>query len=275
MAGEKIFFFKPTKLSCGAENPFGLGSNIELNNLATRHGAGVFNTQGYVFVIDLQIRVFKAGIRQSVAKGISYFLTCLVRELRGFEKIALLPGESRTVNFTLDNRSCAVWSDGWRIPAGEYVIEVGSSSRDIRLSGRIRISGERIESNCPNSWYHTLAGIPTREEWETLMGHSVPLSQEPKRGEFTMDNSCLEMKKYSLMMKIQYLVTKSIIAKGIEGKKDMSNPTYKMMITSAVDCPMRSAVINSGGMMGESLARGMVLMANGKLFRGISAMMKK
>ena len=90
-----------------------------------------------------------------------------------------------------------------------------------------------------------------------------------------MDNSCLEMKKYSFMMWVQYMVTKSIISKGIEGKKDMSNPTYKMMITSAVDCPMRSAVINSGGMMGESLARGMVLMANGKIFKGIAAMMKK
>ena len=77
------------------------------------------------------------------------------------------------------------------------------------------------------------------------------------------------------MMWVQYLVTKSIVSKGIEGKKDMSNPTYKMMITSAVDCPMRSAVINSGGMMGESLARGMVLMANGKLIKGIVAMIKK
>ena len=76
-------------------------------------------------------------------------------------------------------------------------------------------------------------------------------------------------------MQIQYMVTKSIVSKGIEGKKDMSNPTYKMMITSAVDCPMRSAVINSGGMMGESLAQGMVLMANGKLIKGIAAMIKK
>ena len=76
-------------------------------------------------------------------------------------------------------------------------------------------------------------------------------------------------------MKIQYLITKRLISKGIDGKKDMSNPTYKMMITSAVDCPMRSAVINSGGMLGESLARGMVLMANGKLIKGIVAMMKK
>ena len=197
------------------------------------------------------------------------------RELRGFEKIFLLPGESKTVSFALDNRSFSVWSNGWKIPHGEYIIEIGSSSRDIRLSQSINISGEDVESSFPNSWYHTLLGTPTREEWEKLMGYSVPLSREPKKGEFNMDNTCLEMKKYSLMMKIQYVVTKSIISKGIEGKKDMSNPTYKMMLTSAADCPMRSAVINSGGMMGESLARGMVLMANGKPIRGIAAMMKK
>ena len=197
------------------------------------------------------------------------------RELRGFEKIFLFPGESKTVSFALDNRSFSVWSNGWKIPQGEYIIEIGSSSRDIRLSQSINMLGEDVESSFPNSWYHTLLGTPTREEWEKLMGYSVPLSREPKKGEFNMDNTCLEMKKYSLMMKIQYVVTKSIISKGIEGKKDMSNPTYKMMLTSAADCPMRSAVINSGGMMGESLARGMVLMANGKPIRGIAAMMKK
>ena len=197
------------------------------------------------------------------------------REICGFEKLALAAGESREVSFVLDDRSFAVWSNGWKIPEGEYVIEVGSSSRDIRLCESIFVSGEEVKSDCPDTWYHTLRGTPTREEWEKLMGHSVPVSREPKRGEFTMDNSCLEMKKYSLMMKIQFLVTKSIISKGIDGKKDMSNPTYKMMITSAVDCPMRSAVINSGGMMSESLARGMVLMANGKPIKGIAAMMKK
>ena len=198
-----------------------------------------------------------------------------VRELRGFEKILLDPGESKTVSFTLDDRSFEVWSNGWSVPGGEYIIEIGSSSRDIRLSQSISISGEDVKSNCPDSWYHTALGKPIREKWEKLMGYSVPLSKEPKKGEFSMDNSCLEMKKYSLMMQIQYMVTKSIISKGIEGKKDMSNPTYKMMLTSAVDCPMRSAVINSGGMMGESLARGMVLMANGKMLRGIATMMKK
>ena len=197
------------------------------------------------------------------------------RELCGFEKITLMPGESKDVSIVLDERSFAIWSDGWKIPAGEYVIEIGSSSRDIRLSQSITVSGEEVTSTCPDSWYHNLVGSPTREEWEGLMGHSVPLSVEPKKGEFTMDNSCMEMKGSSLMMKIQYLVTKSIISKGIEGKKDMTNPAFKMMLISATDCPMRSVVINSGGMMSESVARGMLLMANGKFFKGIAAMMKK
>ena len=200
-----------------------------------------------------------------------------MRELRGFEKISLNPGESKTVHFTLDDRSFAVWNAGWTIPHGEYVIEIGSSSRDIRLSESITIDGVSLDAPVwqKDSWYETPVGTPTREEWEKLMGQSIPPSKEPKKGQFTMDNTCLEMKKYSFMLKIQYMITKKIVSKGIDGKKDMSNPAYKMMLTSAVDCPMRSAVISSGGMMSESLARGMVLMANGKFFKGIAAMLKK
>ena len=200
-----------------------------------------------------------------------------VRELKGFDKVELMPGETKTVRFTLDDRSFAVWADGWRIPRGEYTVEVGSSSRDIRLSETIDVEGESITAPSwqKGSWYEDPKGIPSREAWERLMGRSVPLSVEPKKGKFTMDNSCLEMKNHSFMMWVQYLVTKSIVSKGIEGKKDMSNPTYKMMLLSATDCPMRAAVINSGGMMAESVARGMLLMANGKFLKGILAMMKK
>ena len=200
-----------------------------------------------------------------------------IRELRGFEKVELMPGEVKTVRFILDDRSFAVWADGWRIPRGEYTFEVGSSSRDIRLSETIAVEGESIAAPSwqKGSWYENPKGIPSREIWEKLMGRSVPLSVEPKKGKFTLDNSCLEMKDHSFMMWVQYLVTKSIVSKGIEGKKDMSNPTYKMMITSAVDCPMRAAVINSGGMMAEPLARGMVMMANGHIIKGVIEMTKK
>ena len=48
-----------------------------------------------------------------------------------------------------------------------------------------------------------------------------------------------------------------------------------MMITCSTDCPMRSVVISSGGAMNDSLARGMLHMANGHYLKGIAAMIKK
>ncbi len=202
-----------------------------------------------------------------------------VRELRGFEKVELMPGESKVVRFTLDDRSFAIWADGWRIPGGEYDIEVGSSSRDIRLSQIITVEGEDI--SVPqwqkDSWYENPNGTPTRKEWEVLMGRSIPLTAEPKKGSFNMDNTCMEMKDHSFMMKMQYKVTEGIVAKGFGGKRDMSDPAFKMMILSATDCPMRSVVISSSGAMNDTLARFMLFMANGvfskikNLFTGVKA----
>ena len=200
-----------------------------------------------------------------------------VRELKGFERVELEPGESKTVEFTLDDRSFAIWSEGWKIPGGTYTVQIGSSSRDIRLEQSIEIVGEEISLPVwqAGSWYDTMSGHPSREEWEKLMGHPVPVISEPKKGQFTMDSTCMEMKEHSFVMKIQYMVTENIIAKGFGGKKDMSDPSYKMMITCATDCPMRSVVISSGGMMNDSLAQGMLHMANGHYIKGLAAMLKK
>lgn len=70
-----------------------------------------------------------------------------VRELRGFEKVHLEPGESRTVRFSLEGRDFAYWDsaavrpDGrtglWRLEGGEFRIDVGASSQDIRLTASI------------------------------------------------------------------------------------------------------------------------------------------
>ena len=70
-------------------------------------------------------------------------------------------------------------------------------------------------------------------------------------------------------MKIQYKVTEHIIAKDFGGKKDLSNPAYRMMLISAVDCPLRASVINSTGLMSDSLGRGLLLMANGHILKGL------
>lgn len=200
-----------------------------------------------------------------------------VRELKGFARVELLPGESRQVSFSLDDRSFAVWADGWKVPNGSYKVELAASSRDIRLQGFIEVAGEALKVSewQTGSWYETLSGNPSREEWEKAMGHSVAVAAEAKKGQFTMDNSCLEMKDYSFIMKIQYMVTENIIAKSFGGKKDYSDPAFKMMMVCATDCPLRASVINSGGAMSDSLAEGLLEMANGHYIRGIKAMLKK
>ncbi|MCQ2433106.1 MAG: glycoside hydrolase family 3 C-terminal domain-containing protein, partial [Clostridia bacterium] len=129
-----------------------------------------------------------------------------VRELKGFDRVELDPGEEKTVEFMLDDRSFAIWNGGWVIPGGTYLIQIGASCADIRLEQEVDIAGTEV--TVPDwqsgSWYENPVGSPTREIWEKLMGHPVPLVREPGKGEFTMDSTCLEMMGHSFIMKIQY-----------------------------------------------------------------------
>ncbi len=64
------------------------------------------------------------------------------KELKGFIKVALKPGESQTVAFTLDERSLAFYDPhkkDWVAEPGEFEVLVGSSSRDIRLKAKFNL----------------------------------------------------------------------------------------------------------------------------------------
>lgn len=65
-----------------------------------------------------------------------------VRELKGFEKIELAPGESGIVRFELDRRAFAHWdaaSHDWQVGEGAFEIQIGASSHDIRLRAGVEI----------------------------------------------------------------------------------------------------------------------------------------
>lgn len=69
-----------------------------------------------------------------------------VRELRGFAKVALEPGESVRVELPLTGRDLSVWDprDGrWSLAAGTYTVAVGSSSRDLPLVAGVPTVGDR------------------------------------------------------------------------------------------------------------------------------------
>ena len=66
-------------------------------------------------------------------------------ELKGFTKVFLKAGESKTVTIDLDERAFAYWSEkynDWHVEAGEYAIEVGVSSRDIADTVAVGLDGD-------------------------------------------------------------------------------------------------------------------------------------
>lgn len=70
-----------------------------------------------------------------------------VRELRGFDKIALKPGETKTVSFTLDKRAFAYWSvqiHDWHVESGDYEIQIGKSAQEIILKDSVQVESETV-----------------------------------------------------------------------------------------------------------------------------------
>ena len=63
-----------------------------------------------------------------------------IKELKGFQRLSLAPGETRTVEFTLAAAQLAWWDGaGWAVEPGAIRVLIGSSSEDIRLQSEIRI----------------------------------------------------------------------------------------------------------------------------------------
>lgn len=70
-----------------------------------------------------------------------------VKELKGFEKVELEPGEEKVVSFTLDKRSFAYYNteiSDWYVPTGTYKIIIGKSSRDLVLSADVNVESTTV-----------------------------------------------------------------------------------------------------------------------------------
>ena len=64
------------------------------------------------------------------------------KQLKGFTRITLQPGQTRTVTFPLNADSVAIWdtaANSWTVQPGEYRVLVGSSSRDLPLHGSLTV----------------------------------------------------------------------------------------------------------------------------------------
>jgi beta-glucosidase len=68
-------------------------------------------------------------------------VTTYEKNLRGFERVELQPGESKTVTFVLTPSDLSLWDRNMRfvVEPGAFRVMIGSSSEDIRLKGEFEI----------------------------------------------------------------------------------------------------------------------------------------
>jgi len=116
--------FSYDSLSVKASDNDGELYNVSVNvsNTGSRQGAEV---------IQLYIR----DIESSVVRPL--------KELKGFSRLELSPGETKTASISLDKRAFSFWdseNDTWKLEPGEFEILVGSSSDNITLTEKVSIN---------------------------------------------------------------------------------------------------------------------------------------
>lgn len=69
------------------------------------------------------------------------------RELKGFAKVHLAAGESREVRIPVRRADLGYWDtriDAWVVEGGTYTVEIGASSRDIRATSTVEVTGDEV-----------------------------------------------------------------------------------------------------------------------------------
>jgi beta-glucosidase len=84
---------------------------------------------------DEVVQLYARHVRSSVPRP--------NRDLRGYQRITLLPGATQTLSFTVDAKSLAWWNaqtKDWVVEASPVEFEVGASSADIRLRQTVTVT---------------------------------------------------------------------------------------------------------------------------------------
>lgn len=178
------------------------------------------------------------------------------KELRGFQKVALAPGETTEVRFALTERDFSVFDiprNAFVCVAGTYQVCVGASVKDIRLQAPIAIPGQTMPGNQRKTLPSYFPGraerfAPTREDFGKLYGRPFSDYTDTKKGEFSMKNSLRQLAEVSMEAKILFSLAKGVGHLFMFGKpKD--DPEVMMMIEGICDGNLDSVVNQSGGIL--------------------------
>ena len=103
------------------------------------------------------------------------------KELKGFARVTLAPGEKQRITITLDDKAFRFWNvktNRWEIEGGEYELLVGASVEDIRLCEKISVHGTATvhpyEDRDLDCYYKGDVLHVSDADFEKLLGHPIP-----------------------------------------------------------------------------------------------------
>lgn len=189
------------------------------------------------------------------------------KELKGFQKVFLAPGEETTVTLTLEKRAFAYYNvniHDWHVESGKFDIMVGASSRDIRLNAQVQVDSTAGEVPIPDLresapvYYTGNVQEVTDEAFTALLGRPIPY-QDADTPRITLNSSLEEADSTPAGKKINAMLVSLFraLSKG--------NPAQEKMMTSmALQIPIRCFISMSMGVFTEDMARGLCQILNGE-----------
>ena len=192
------------------------------------------------------------------------------KELKGFQKVFLKSGESRRISITLDDKAYRYFNTEtgrFEMETAHYVISVGSSVSDIRLSATLRLIGTNAAApavKLPSYLACRIQNVPD-EEFAALLGR--PLLKTVYSGDIGINDPIYrfrDAKAAPARWLYRFLVRR---AQKQTGKPDM---TYAFIL----NMPIRSMAQMTGGRITRAMTEDIVFFVNGHPWRGTGRLMK-
>ncbi len=191
------------------------------------------------------------------------------KELKGFKKVFLKAGESKTVTIPLDDKAFRTFNTGtnrFEVEGGSYQIMIGASASDSRLSGSTIIhADEQPVPETPRCYWDAEIRKVSDADFESLLGFTIPDGHWS--GTLQMNDAiCQLYYAKSLKARLIYKLLDSKLKKSIEtGKPDIE-------LIFAYNMPFRCLGKMSGGAISQEMCEALLTMANGHaiaFFKGL------
>ena len=198
------------------------------------------------------------------------------RELKGFAKVFLEPGESRTVTIPLDDKAFRyfnVKTNAWEVEGGEYRVQVGASVQDIRLTVSLTVEGTGAPlpydpKELP-SYFSGHVEAVCSQEFEALLGRPLPEGHWDPKAPLGWNDALLRLP--DARNPLARLAGRIIVGKM---EKSLAGRSADLNILFVCNMPFRGIAKMTGGMATEKTARSILLMVNGHFFRGLGGVIR-